>query len=90
VLTAATGAVLLSLRWFEAKVGTGGFFSGVVIGVVLSFGALLAFIASTRRKVETIRAERIRVKLPEATARRRDSHLSLEGTQPRRNGGSHG
>ncbi len=66
VLSAGIAAVLLSLRWFEAKVGTGGFFSGIVVGVVLSFGALFAFIASTQRKVDAIRRERLRVKLPEA------------------------
>ena len=40
VLTAATGAVLLSLRWFEAKVGMGGFFSGVVISDAKKFGPI--------------------------------------------------
>ncbi len=66
VLSAGVAAVLLSLRWFETKVGTGGFFSGIVVGVVLSLGALFAFIASAQRKVEAVRRERLRVKLPEA------------------------
>jgi hypothetical protein len=39
VLSVGIAAVLLSLRWFEARVGTGGFFSGIVVGVVLSLGA---------------------------------------------------
>jgi thiol-disulfide isomerase/thioredoxin len=66
VLSAGIAAVLLSLRWFEVRVGTGGFFSGIVVGVVLSFGALFAFIASAQRKVAAVRRERLRVKLPEA------------------------
>jgi hypothetical protein len=66
VLTAGTAGVLLSLRWLEAKIGTGGFLSGVVVGVVVSVAALFSFVASTQRKVETIRRERLRVKLPEA------------------------
>ena len=55
VLAAGTAGVLLSLRWLEGKIGTGGFLSGVVVGVVVSLVALFSFVASTQRKVETIR-----------------------------------
>ena len=65
VLSAGIAAVLLSLRWVEAKVGTGGFFSGIVVGVVLSSAPCSLLSASTQRKIEAVRRERLRVKLPE-------------------------